>query len=118
MTTNAVLFWRPTPAAPDPTPEPEAQEEEGGVRLDQNEDEEEEEEGGIRLAEEGGQAADPRIDPSVRGEINVGELPEEFRARLDELNRRIVQMLEQTELTRLERMRALIARAAAREGGE
>ncbi|KAF3162918.1 ubiquitin-protein ligase Anaphase Promoting Complex [Orbilia oligospora] len=57
-------------------------------------------------------------DPSVRGEINVGELPEEFRARLDELNRRIVQMLEQTELTRLERMRALIARAAAREGGE
>ncbi|KAF3275430.1 ubiquitin-protein ligase Anaphase Promoting Complex [Orbilia oligospora] len=61
MTRNAVLFWRPTPAAPDPTPEPEAQEEEGGVRLDQNEDEEGEEEGGIRLAEEGGQAADPRI---------------------------------------------------------
>ncbi|KAK6521293.1 hypothetical protein TWF506_001517 [Arthrobotrys conoides] len=54
-------------------------------------------------------------DPSVKEEIAPGELPEEYRIRINELNRRIVQLLEQTELTRLERMRNLIARAAARQ---
>lgn len=48
----------------------------------------------------------------------TGELPEEYRERIDELNRRIVQLLQQTELTRLERMRALIARAAEQPSEE
>ncbi|KAK6502884.1 hypothetical protein TWF481_007924 [Arthrobotrys musiformis] len=45
-----------------------------------------------------------------------GELPEEYLARVEELNRRVVQLLQQTELTRLERVRLMVARAAQQPG--
>ncbi|KAK6502885.1 hypothetical protein TWF481_007925 [Arthrobotrys musiformis] len=69
MTRDSVLLWNPTPVAPDPTPEPEFQEEAEVVRADRGA-REGLVFGGFLPDQEGGDLIDPQLQ--FDGEPNAG----------------------------------------------